>query len=354
MKGKVVQVGDVYPSRYGGVEVIGRLKNTDKAVCKFLNTDNVREINKKMLKSGKAIDREYVNSHKEYVKNLTKLNKEVEQALLELIFKSKIDKIEKVTTNGYKFDVIECSVGKDYIKVKYDIDGRFDKFLLKDIADGKITRPSKRVSGGIFDLAGKSKDYGKVYDIWNGIHSRIEAYNGCTLYSDVKVSEDWKSFYNFKKWYEGKVDNYHKHGYSNFVLCVEKDFLQEGLSEKIYSEGACDLLPSLLNSIMRDYRSGQKYLIGVAKDVKPSGVFFKSRFKTLEGLKKWSPCFKSELECHQWFQHEMSNNLLDICNKLYFIDPRVIDRLNTASLKLMMDLSSGKITEDLWVYNTDT
>lgn len=84
----------------------------------------------------------------------------------------------------------------------------------------------------------------KSYKIWKGMiersydpkfHAKYPTYIGTT------VSNEWKLYSNFKKFY----DAFFVEGWS-----LDKDLLQEGIENKIYSAKTCLFMPKALNNFL--------------------------------------------------------------------------------------------------------
>lgn len=97
-----------------------------------------------------------------------------------------------------------------------------------------------------------------AYHTWSGMIKRCYGKNKIyRCWSNCTVCEEWHRYSNFKKWYEENVPI----GYQ-----IDKDFLQHGVKNKVYSPDTCIALPSKLNSLITKCdRSRGKYLIGVSK-----------------------------------------------------------------------------------------
>ena len=76
-------------------------------------------------------------------------------------------------------------------------------------------------------------------------------------YMDCYVCEEWLIYENFKEWYD-----------INFIEGYEldKDFLQEGASVKVYSPETCTFLPKEINGFLTNKRVNKgKYPTGVSE-----------------------------------------------------------------------------------------
>ena len=108
-----------------------------------------------------------------------------------------------------------------------------------------------------------SKINGKdLYDTWNKMFDRC--YRGSDLtYKNVDVCEEWYSFQNFMKFVD---ETFPKHiTTEQFIL--EKDIMQQGVENKIYSPETCLWIPKRINSYIQNKRSGTKNEFkGINKD----------------------------------------------------------------------------------------
>ena len=99
--------------------------------------------------------------------------------------------------------------------------------------------------GNNFEL--KSSCNGKkypIYDMWYRIIERCyskKLHDRCPTYTDCYVSDDFKDYSKWRKWY----DNYQ---YKHDGWQLDKDLLVKG--NKIYSSETCVFLPHIINSVL--------------------------------------------------------------------------------------------------------
>lgn len=87
-----------------------------------------------------------------------------------------------------------------------------------------------------------------IYNLWKHIHERCNTH---VVYEHASVCEEWLSFANFYKWTKSPESNYS----SKDNQQIDKDILQWGCKDKIYSPSTCVFIPTYLN----------KYLSGLSK-----------------------------------------------------------------------------------------
>lgn len=97
----------------------------------------------------------------------------------------------------------------------------------------------------------------RSYKIWK--HMLERAYDPKYVakyptYDRVEVSNEWKNYAIFKKWYDS---NY----IENFVL--DKDLKQLNVKNKVYSEETCVFIPSYLNSFLASYTKNPNNTSGI-------------------------------------------------------------------------------------------
>ena len=121
------------------------------------------------------------------------------------------------------------------------------------IKSGSIKNPYKPSVCGVGYLGGgeyKASKYKKQnmnYKLWIGMLRRVYDIDNKT-YRNVTVCDEWHNFQNFAKWYE---ENYpYNIKYINFQ--IDKDLMQEGIKNKIYSPKTCIFLPQKINSYIAD------------------------------------------------------------------------------------------------------
>lgn len=130
------------------------------------------------------------------------------------------------------------------------------------IKDGAIKNPYNKVVCGVgyFGVGEySSRIYGvktKSYNIWRGMLKRCycgEDNPRNSSYSNHTVDVSWHNFQNFAKWFEENyVDGWE----------LDKDLLQIGLDEKIYSDKTCIFLSPKDNKKLMSITSKKNSLTG--------------------------------------------------------------------------------------------
>lgn len=143
-------------------------------------------------------------------------------------------------------------------------------------------------------------------------HEANPTYIGC------EVSEDWKTFSNFKAWMQTQ----------NWVgYHLDKDILIQG--NKLYSNATCVFVSSNVNTFLLDHANGKgNYLIGVYWC--KSNNRFKAQCCDGVGKQKSLGYFDDELSAHiAWktYKHKLACKLADEQT-----DPRIAEALRTRFL----------------------
>lgn len=165
-----------------------------------------------------------------------------------------------------------------------------------------MRKKNKLVYGiGVNDFEGNVYENGKPiksYSTWKHmlercysekLHSRNPTYIGCS------VCDEWQSFSNFKKWFDGNyVEEFH----------LDKDIILEG--NKIYSPEFCRFVPQYLNKLLTDSRNARGDLpLGVTEckpDHHPRKVNSTYRAFCNNGYGKLlSKTFKTVPEAVEWY-----------------------------------------------------
>lgn len=87
-----------------------------------------------------------------------------------------------------------------------------------------------------------------LYNVWKHIHERC---NSHIVYEHTYISEEWMGYSHFFKWAKSKRSNYIPGDNQQ----IDKDILQWGSKNKVYSPNTCIFIPTYLN----------KYLSGLSK-----------------------------------------------------------------------------------------
>lgn len=172
---------------------------------------------------------------------------------------------EKKFSNKYDFSSAIYINRYTPIKVECKKHGIFEIKpcnLLRGGMCPKCREESKLIYGvGISDFVGEEPHRGnKVWEIWAHMIQRCYSDSlkkKLVSYNNVTVCKDWHRYSTFRKWY---IENY-------IDGCdIDKDLLQHGLDNKIYSPETVLFLPHEINcKLITNKRSRGNYPIGVHK-----------------------------------------------------------------------------------------
>jgi hypothetical protein len=170
-------------------------------------------------------------------------------------------KIGAVYPTNEGFDILIIDVN---IKSPYKVKIRFLDYMKheiwvdrKEIRTGSIKNPFyKTVCGvgyygaGVFKSRNGTIKKTAYYTIWSNLIRRCYD-KECKEYKiygnkNVTVCEEWHNFQNFAKWYH-ETFPFHITG---IKFQIDKDLLQQGIENKIYSPKTCIWLPSRINSFI--------------------------------------------------------------------------------------------------------
>ena len=175
--------------------------------------------------------------------------------------------------------------------------------------------------GNNFEL--KSSCNGKkcpVYDMWYRIIERCyskKLHDRCPTYTDCYVSDDFKDYSKWRKWY----DNYQ---YKHDGWQLDKDLLVKG--NKIYSSETCVFLPHIINSVLtKSNKTRGKYLIGVYFDTHNNK--FKS-YLSKRGKKMSLGYFENEMDAHLAYKTAKEEYLKELAEEYKGrLDPKAYSAL---------------------------
>ena len=121
---------------------------------------------------------------------------------------------------------------------------------------GNIANPDKpNEYGFLFDLDTLLEEDKHIYNVWKNIEKRCYHKNNKQYNSyggkGVTVSDDFKLFSKFKKWYKDNL-------YDSCNLEIDKDCLStiKHLDNKIYSSDTCILIPNDWNTFLTSINTG--------------------------------------------------------------------------------------------------
>lgn len=156
--------------------------------------------------------------------------------------------------NRYTPLVVTCKIHGDFI-IK-------PQTLLTTGMCPKCREETELICGvGISDYVGSEPHRGnKIWEVWSHMIQRCYAEYSHKIrvtYRNVKVCDEWHRYSTFRKWY---LENY-------IEGCdIDKDLLQHGIGNKIYSPDTVVFLPREINCVLiTNKRRRGKLPIGVCK-----------------------------------------------------------------------------------------
>lgn len=170
-----------------------------------------------------------------------------------------------------------------------------------------------------------------VYNVWKHMHERCNSHK---VYEHASICKEWLGYSNFFKWTRSKESNY----IPGDDQQIDKDILQWGFENKVYSPSTCVFIPTYLN----------KYLSGLSKRTRdrsndkgvPLRLNAASLYITAKDVK-----YKKNLYnyCRYYILDKLIKYYLD--NKK--ISVMVSNRLNLINLDINKILTIGLNKKDL-------
>ena len=153
------------------------------------------------------------------------------------------------TKEGYEIEVLE-NINNRKLKIKFLDEHGYITFI--NVGNKSTKNPfHKSVFGiGCYGVGNyKAKENNKhlyYYRVWQSMFDRC--YSGKDKnYKNVKVCEEWYNYQDFAKWFHKTFPSHIK----NVKFHLDKDLLQQGIENKIYSPQTCVWLPRRVNSFLQ-------------------------------------------------------------------------------------------------------
>jgi hypothetical protein len=173
-----------------------------------------------------------------------------------------IDRTGEINTNkfGTKMKIVKYNSRNDVI-IEFQDEHKLQKSVCyKSFVSGSVRNPYDKTfygegffGEGAFSQIDKQKV--RAHGVWRDIIRRCYSNENKRThlpYKNCAVSEEWKNYSNFYKWYE---DNFYE---CSDQLEVDKDILSK--EEKIYSKETCLLIPREINGFCKPSKQGGCYL----------------------------------------------------------------------------------------------
>lgn len=162
-----------------------------------------------------------------------------------------------ISSEGYILKITDILEGRK-VKIKILDAYEFEHITtLEYFKKGKVKNPYHRSVYGVgFYGDGKytSKLNGKhfyYYRVWQSMHNRC--YSGKeNSYKNVTVCSEWNNYQNFAEWFH-KTFPFELLEYD---MRLDKDLLQQGIENKVYSKEKCVWIPKRINSYIQAKRRG--------------------------------------------------------------------------------------------------
>lgn len=185
--------------------------------------------------------------------------------------KDRVGEVYKSNEN-YNYKIIGGGIKIGYVFVECIENGYTTTVRYDALRDGRIKNLLKKSVFGVGYIGVgeySKKSHPKAYKKW---HSMIDRCSNHINYKNVTVCEEWNNFQNFAKWFdENYIDGYH----------LDKDLLQQGVENKVYSHKTCIFLPKKINFFLHtEYSTNTSGHVGVISksgkwDVQVSGKYIK-------------------------------------------------------------------------------
>lgn len=214
--------------------------------------------------------------------------------------------VGEIYTNlvGEQAMIIEYNGKGEYYIQFQDQYGYIYSVGISAIKHGWFKNPYRRdVNGGYFGVGDfKAERKSKTYRIWIDMMRRVllgdlskqgeytKTSKGALSYENVSVSEEWKCYQNFARWFLGYMYPLNKEVFYE----LDKDALQWGCINKVYGPYTACMLPHEINQSLIGYNRFQREL--------PRGVRQSSAHRYLASIRKYGI---QESECLGYFDDPM-------------------------------------------------
>lgn len=135
-------------------------------------------------------------------------------------------------------------------------------------------------------------------------------------YRDCEVCDEWKTFSNFKKWFdEHSVDDW----------CIDKDILFKG--NRVYSPQTCCFVPNEINVLFTKRQSKRgAYPIGVTR-ITSKGELYQAHLSR-DGRREYLGCFGNVEDAFSAYKQAKESYIKEVADKWKDkLEPRVYEAL---------------------------
>ena len=230
------------------------------------------------------------------------------------------------TNEGYNVQVLDY---KDKKNVLIRFENGYETYVsMNNLKMGTIKNPyHPQRHGGWFGVGPYGKrSHLKIYHTWANMLGRTNdetrednvrnhAYEKCT------VCDEWRDYQIFATWFDQKLSQLNQELYSDYQL--DKDILQQNMTNKIYSPQTCCVVPSRINLAMSNAdreRVVESHLpIGVHKNNGPNGKYMVNISLGPENPHPWLGVFETPEEAFIAYKIKKEEYIRELANKYYSI-----------------------------------
>lgn len=238
------------------------------------------------------------------------------------------------SAQGYDYEIVDY-MNWHNVMVRFICDG-YCKFAdMNTVRKGLVLYPFKpNKFGGVIGVGyynqGNSKNINSVWfkileratpEFWS--IPRFKKYEGTT------VCPEWFNFQNFAFWYDCYISRLNldikKYNYQ-----IDKDILQWGVKNKIYSPQTCCLVPKTLNASLECLDKERNINLPKGVDyLGPNRYSVRCSYGTTASNGKYLGTFETPEEAFQVYKREKEGYLKSLANK-YYLEGAILKNVRDA------------------------
>ena len=215
--------------------------------------------------------------------------------------------------------IVEDYQDRFHVKVRFLETGYETVAIMDNVRAGSVKDPYHVLNCGGYFGEGNFKAGAniKIYKVWENMLRRAYIHQNSpshVKYENCSVVEEWRNFQVFAEWYSNYLNQINP--FYHDCLQLDKDILQWGIKNKVYSPSLCCLIPDKLNKFLGTIYYQTKmsnYPVGV----RPNNNKFSVYISEGDQCRKYYGSYPTKEEAFLVYKNEKENQIRSLADYYY-------------------------------------